>query len=82
MKPEITIENETVKSVTILIEGDKIEKAVILKKDLVEYAVDNGMNILEMCNADCTDMDEVELDAATYVNDNLLDVAKEYYFAA
>jgi len=79
MTPEITITNETSKSVTINIEGDKVEQAVILKADLCEYVSEHGLNILEFVTPDC-DIEQVELDPATYLNDNLLDVVKEYYY--
>lgn len=66
----------TIKSniVTILADNDKIQ---VKLSSLVQHAKDAGMNIMDMPDVDGY-VDQVELDAKTYVLCNLDDVATSY----
>lgn len=48
-------------------------------KDLIEFIVDEQLNVFQFPNQDCTDMDEEILDPKTYFMDNYDEVLTQWY---
>lgn len=48
------------------------------KNDLLNFIIDNGLNVMEVLNSDCSDIEQIELDPATYLEDNREFVIKAY----